>query len=777
MKRIFILIVLLGLFCAIFASTEPALIITNIPKLDVNVLNKLNISIDNVTQNSIRVYVNEKDFQALLKIGFDINYIPNQAKIYAQQLEAETRNSNDPMNAYYSLDEYNTFLTQTAQQYPNICQLIQIGTSVQNRPIYFMKISDNATLEENEPEVRLTSSIHGDEVTGYDLLIRYIKLLTTEYTTNPRIANIVNNTEVWINPMTNPDGYALHQRENANDVDLNRTFPSFSTGDENDVTGSQPEIIAQKAFADSHTSNYSLNYHGGAQVVNYPWDQIYTLHPDNDVFVDLATTYAINNPTDLYNSTEFTHGITNGAAWYVILGSLQDWLNYYYTCMDVTVEISSDKWPNATALDGFWNRNKESLLKFTEKSQNGLHGLVYGENNTPLAAEIQIANRMTSYTDPQVGDFHRLLMPGTYSLVFKAFGYEDFTMNNVQIIDNQPTNVTANLIPKSQVSFTGYVKNNQNQPIANALVKITADSARVATTDANGFFELTQLYTGSYNISISAPDLMPFSQTITLGTSNLFNFVLAPPSFSDSFDNGLTNWEIQSPWGIQSISGNNVLSDSPLGDYASNANKSAKIMQSFNLNDAQSAVFVYDVKYDLETGYDFLYVEISTNNTSWTTLKSYTGTVSDFINENISLSQYVGQTISLRFRLQSDSGVNQDGVLIDNVKFSNQNHYTVANDNIETNKPFISCLNYPNPFSTTKGTVFSVISNQKNTNNTIEIFNIKGQKIRTLSTDKKGSVSWDSKNSNNKKVSNGIYFYRVVSKNIKSNLKKMTLVD
>ncbi len=758
----------------LFAGLQPAIVMSNYIKKDAQLIDKLGISIDNVNQNSIRVYVSKAEFELLKKMGFDIVLIPDEAKIYADQLWETTKNTDDPMNEYYSIDEYNAFMQQTAQQYPEICQLINAGNSVQERPIWFLKISDNASIEENEPEVRLTSTIHGDEVVGYDLLIRLISLLTGSYGTDTRITNIVNNTEIWINPLTNPDGYVLHQRANANDVDLNRTFPDFSANEANDTTNRQPEHQALKAFADTHTSNISLNFHGGAQVLNYPWDCIYALHPDNDVFVDNALTYTAQNPM-LYNSTEFEHGITNGAAWYVIHGSFQDWSNYYYTCMDITAEISNTKWPAANLLDGFWENNRESILRYIEKSQTGIHGIVLDTNNQPVSATIEIANRMVSYTDPQVGDFHRVLLPGTYQLQVNAYGYETQVLDNVLVTAESPTivNVVMNALTSSE--FKGYVRTADNQPISDALIKIYADGELTAQTDENGYFEIDNVFPGTYQVSISHADYMPFSGYVLVQVDANYHFVINAPLFSDSFDNGLSNWTVQAPWGITIENNNHVLTDSPAGNYANNITKIAKLNQSFDLNNCQSATVAYEVKYNLESNYDYVRFQISTDNSNWSDLKIHTG-ASVWKTEVINLSSFIGQTVYFRFKQTSDQGVDADGIYIDNFRFDNQNHYTVGNSeqtNSHPDKMIVS--NYPNPFSINTGTRFFVKANDKSRLHFIDIFNIKGQKIESLKMDisRGNSISWISKNTS---LASGIYFYRVRNEVQQSSMKKMLLI-
>lgn len=776
MKKLIFIIILISTGL-LFAALEPVMISTNQTKAYVKLLNSLDISIDKVNSTSIIVYVNEKQFKQLQDLGMEIIEIPNEAKIYAQQLWEETKYSDDPMNAYYTINEYHTFMQDIANQYPNICQLINAGNSVQGRPIYFLKISDNPTIEENEPEIRLSSSIHGDEVVGYDMLIRLISLITSGYGTDDRLTSIVDNTELWINPMTNPDGYVLIQRANANGVDLNRSFPDFSANDENTAVGREPEIAVLKNFADNHSINQSLNFHGGELVINYPWDAIYTLHPDNDVMVDLSLTYAMENPS-LYNSTDFVHGITNGAAWYVVHGSMQDWLNAYYTCMDLTAEISLNKWPAANTLDTFWGNNRESMLKFIEKAQKGLHGTVLNAENEPLLAQIEIENRVTSTTDPQVGDFHRYLLAGSYNLTIKSYGYETQTMNNVTISNDTPTVINVVLNPLPSIIFKGYVKDLQGAPLQNATVTIETNQLQTVQTNISGYFEISGIFPGDYNITVQSEGFMPYQTSINILADLTYNFTLSPPSFIEEFDNGLALWTVQTPWAISNVSTNNVLQDSPTGNYANNINKSAKITDSFDLTTSTYAIVTYDLKNNLENAYDFLYFEISNNNTNWTTLKTYTG-VSDWRNEIVNLSQYLGQNVYLRFRIKTDQNTTADGVSIDNVCFNNQNAHSVDNENNVIHHNPLRVSHYPNPVYMQSKTAFVIDSPYKNANHIIDIYNIKGQKVRSLNQDAKNPnrIEWNKKDEHQNILSSGIYFYRIRNEGYSSSFKKLSIIN
>ncbi|MBI9031923.1 T9SS type A sorting domain-containing protein [bacterium] len=84
--------------------------------------------------------------------------------------------------------------------------------------------------------------------------------------------------------------------------------------------------------------------------------------------------------------------------------------------------------------------------------------------------------------------------------------------------------------------------------------------------------------------------------------------------------------------------------------------------------------------------------------------------------------------------------------------------------------------NYPNPFNP-ETTISFNIANQ--TNVELSVYNIKGQKVKTLINDvlSKGDhkVVWDGRNSSGQKVSSGVYFYRLKTPKFDS-IKKMLLI-
>jgi len=362
-----------------------------------------------------------------------------------------------PPSGYPTWAQVEQTLQQRASQYPRLCRLYDLGVSVQGRHIWALNISDDAGTEEDEPEFRWIANMHGDEVTGLMLLMYMIDYLLQNYGTDPRVTSLVNSVDIWIVPSMNPDGYTNNTRSNARGVDLNRNFPEGTNGEPNSPAGREPEtaVIMNWCFGRSFT--LSANYHGGALVVNYPYDNdgmgsVYSPTPDDDLFIYISEEYSRHN-LPMWNSSTFYHGITNGAAWYAISGGLQDWSYRYMSDNDVTIEVSANKAPPFSQMPSFWNDNRESMLAYMETCLIGVRGVVTdAATGAPLSATIWVTGRNHPvYTDPDVGDYHRMLLPGTYELRFEAAGYDTITVPNVVVSAGPATRLDVPMFTAPQL--------------------------------------------------------------------------------------------------------------------------------------------------------------------------------------------------------------------------------------------------------------------------------------------------------------------------------------
>ncbi|MDO9548317.1 MAG: M14 family zinc carboxypeptidase [Candidatus Marinimicrobia bacterium] len=353
-------------------------------------------------------------------------------------------------------------MRQFATDYPGICRIDSIGRSVEGRAILFAVISDNVHSEEAEPEVMYSSTMHGDETTGYVLMLRLIDYLLTNYQSDVQVSNLVDNLEIWINPLANPDGtyYSGNStvygatRYNANGVDLNRNFPNPQDGDHPDGNLWQPETVAMLELAERQNFVLSANFHGGAELLNYPWDTWKRRHADDEWLIRLCRQYAdtvqANSPAAYM--TDMNNGISNGWDWYVIYGGRQDYMTYYQHCREVTIEISDTKLPPESELTAYWEYNRDALLNYLSAALTGIRGEIRTDQ---ALGEMQISivghelDNSWIVPDKDFGDYYRLCLPGIYQLEITS-GSESIAIDNITVSIGPSTRVnliTGTTIP------------------------------------------------------------------------------------------------------------------------------------------------------------------------------------------------------------------------------------------------------------------------------------------------------------------------------------------
>jgi hypothetical protein len=416
-------------------------------KEEINFLTTI-ISVDNVVGNIVYAYANENEFYEFLKYNYEYEVLTNPGDLIEAEIGSTIREILD-WNVYPTYDGYVNMMYQFQANYPAICKIIDAGNSVQGRKILFAKITSNVNQREAKPQFMYTSTMHGDEATGYVLMLRLIDSLLTSYGTDTRITNLVNNVEIWINPNANPDGtyYGGNntvtgaRRYNANGYDLNRNFPDPIDGVH---PQQQVETTIFRNIQEANNFSHIANFHGGTEVVNYPWDRWVNtgsnsrVHADQTWYQFISRLYA--DTCQFYSPSgymTFLGGVTNGGTWYVISGGRQDYTNYYRWGREVTIEISNTKLPAGSLLPNFWEYNKRSFLNYIEAVLYGIKGIVTDTVYNPVKAKITVVGHDVDnsevWSDSTTGFYLRMLAPGTYSFKFQASGHYDTTISNISL--------------------------------------------------------------------------------------------------------------------------------------------------------------------------------------------------------------------------------------------------------------------------------------------------------------------------------------------------------
>ena len=584
------------------------------------------ISIDRIHNDTIYAYANSKEFARFSKLGYKIEILPHPSSVTKVLNIATTIDQMVNWDRYPTYDVYRAMMKKFQSDYPSLCKLDSIGTTVLGRQLYVVKLSDNASVNEAETQVFYTSSMHGNEVTGYILMLRLIDYLLKNYNTDPQVQGILNNMALYINPNANPDGtYAggnanvsSSTRYNANGIDINRNFPDPRAGSHPDGYSWQPETQAMMSFAANHHFTLAANFHGGTEVVNYPWDtwtSAQRTHTDQNWYIHYSRMYAdsaqANSPAGYFNDEN--NGITNGGDWYVITGGRQDYMNWWHKCREVTIEISTTMLLSTDLLPAFWNYNRAAFLSYLESGLYGIKGIVKNTAGNPVDAKIFIVNHDSDsshiYTDKETGHYTRLIEPGTWQIMYSSPGY----ISQIHTIETASwqSAITNDVVLESSepASLAGTVTSTATfGAIQDVKVELIGTSITPAYTDEQGHYSFSSIPQNLYTIKVSKPGYRAEAiLSAVTSTLNTLNFTLEPADY-EGFESGLPveftcsggNWVVDNKVYLE---GTSSMRSASIGN---NGTTSMQI----TLNVATDSTIRFARRVSSESGYDYLHFYI-----------------------------------------------------------------------------------------------------------------------------------------------------------------------
>ncbi len=394
---------------------------------------------------------------------------------------------NQPTNAidprFHTYGEMIDELRYVSLRHPDITRIFIIGyTTTNHLPILAMKISDNPQINEDEPKLLYNGMHHACELIGPEICLYMINDLVTKYGNDSFITSAINNSEIWVVPMVNPDGNYIDRaqidtfwRKNCRDnngngiwdpgdgVDLNRNYDfAWSNGNPDpnsrEYHGPYPfsenETQAIRDLCLSKKFLFDICYHSSKELwegeaLYFPWRWGNVFSPDNACIKPIAESTAYRIINDAGSGT-----------YYAIFGQAADgglarnWMYYAAGIFSFTIEVSHTYFPPSYRVDSICQRNLAGayyLLQRTFGSQITGH-VTDSLTNQPLVAEIQI---LQAYAPPETiaprtsdsayGRFYRLLSPGNYTVKILKLGYATESIPNISVIAGHPTDLEIKL--------------------------------------------------------------------------------------------------------------------------------------------------------------------------------------------------------------------------------------------------------------------------------------------------------------------------------------------
>ncbi len=628
--------------------------------------------------------------------------------------------------AYHTFDEMVTELVRIATDHPSITDLASIGKTFEGRDIWSMKISDNAAVEEDEPEVIIYGMHHSREWITTEVCLYIINFLTGNYSTNASVQNIVDEREVWIIPMVNPDGrvfdgeddpttYADWRKnrvlnwDGSRGVDLNRNYGHLwgGAGANDDPSGetyrgpspfSENETQAIRDLALQHDFVFSLSYHSYGQIILYPWGNTYNPSDDDELFSAIGWGMS-DRMTNKAGSPREQYIPMRGSQLYLTSGDDVDWMYGDLGVLPFVVETYpsfSDSSPAVTNPYNGFHPREDKIVPVCEDNLGGaLFLLEIADNPYQVLPHVSVGgtpDRMTIdrgqnlsfqievMNDGNVSDTFNLLATGhpgwnvTFSsdMITLPQGSSQMLDMWVEVPGIAPSGELTIYVTALSMSTSGSTSVRVDVPFLND----------VGITSILPFAEGQMYPMGNYTIQAEATNHGSLGQNPFEVLMEIYE--IGPPTetniFYEDFESGLSRWTVvdfdgaisQDTWHTVDWNThgglNAVWAGYDVTGFYSDMTLQMLESPSFDLSEALAANLTFFHILRTEINYDYAVVEVGVDN-QWTILRSWSGWVA-WLHMPVSfdLTPFVGnEDVKFRFRFSSDEGKVDAGWFIDDV--------------------------------------------------------------------------------------------------------------
>ena len=758
-------------------------------------------------EGGLILFVDEKEFQSISNSGLNYEILINDWKAYYHSLpqlsEAEkefiklesekdfgvTGFDFGSMGGYYTLAEIEADLDEMFQLFPNlITQKFSIGTSIEGRTIWAVKISDNPNISESEPAVGFDALVHAREPQSMATQMYFMWYLLENYGTNPEATYLVNNREIYCVPCFNPDGYEYNRltdpngggywRKNRRDngggcygIDLNRNF-GYQWGYDN--IGSSPDPCSEtyrgtSAFSEpeaqairdlSNLKNYSthFNMHSYGGYILYPWGYIDSETPDSLTYREFAAL--------LTSYSGYAYGSGSQLLGYPSNGAIRDWMYGEQTTKNktfgYTIEIGNSS-------DGFWPLQS----RIFPLAQQNLRTMIYQSFLAGEYVQLTNPNFINEYFLPSdliqlSPEYRNKGLATAYNLHFELSSPSQYVNTKTFFVELDSIEARTSVILSPPLSF-----------LINSTTPLEEEIPLILTTKSNNEI----ISTDTIKIIIGFPVFI----------------------FEDNSNNPATYWTItKSPasspqWDstYKSFYSEPVsYTDSKNGNYVNNATVTMTLTNPLNLTGYANPRLRFQTKFDIESDNDYGQVKVSTNNGStWIPLAGnytqpgvspqpvgqpvYDGVISSWVKEEIKLANYLSSQLKIQFQLKTDGGTRKDGWYLDDIGIFIYTIPTNLSENVVPVYEFSLGQNYPNPFNPStkiKYTIPSVIASETKQSQlvTLMVYDVLGNEVATLVSEEQTAGTYEIEFSADG-LSSGIYFYKIQAGNFVE-IKKMLLM-
>ena len=601
------------------------------------------------------ILISKERYAELLAQGWEMEITQTHEK------NIEHLSASKDIAGYHTYDEALAYLQQIANDYPEICTLTDIadshgkeyfnsgvtGYQDYQHDIWLLKISDNVNEQEDEPGVYLMGAHHSREPISTEVVLGIIEHLTSNYGNDDAITAMVNNSEIYLVPMVNPDGHevVLNQlntwwrksvADNNNDgqfsytsdgpdgVDPNRNYGWNWSGEgsSSDPTNdtyhgpsafSEPGVAAMRDLMAAHHFTTGISYHSYSELVLYPYGYSNNcVAPDEDALKELAVNMAESIPK-ITGSGHYTP--EQSMELYPASGVTDDWAYGEHGIFCFTVELAQEFIPTASQVPTIVSDNLEAALMVVNRANiKTLRGHIYdADTQETIVGEIYIEGvdntgdfRKPFKSNETFGSYYRLLTTGDYTVTFSAYGYISQTISNIEILETEATFLDVHLVKAASGTIIGSVLDGETGlDIEGVEIKFVDTPVDPVFTNNEGVYTLNLAY-GSYTVKLTKDGYAPLFIERTLSEDqSSTNFVLLAAD-AITFEEG----QIPDGFTMQGNADWQIADDQVYeGDYSVasgsiNHNQSTTLV--FNAEDRAAGTVSFFAKTSTEATYDFL---------------------------------------------------------------------------------------------------------------------------------------------------------------------------
>jgi len=658
------------------------------------------------------------------------------------------------MGGYHTYTQMLSVLDEMVLRFPDlITQRAEIDTfkTHENRPIFWLSISDNPSMDEGEPEILYTALHHAREANSLSQTLFYMWYLLENYATDDRIKYLVDNTRMYFIPCINPDGYIYNEliepngggswrknRRNNGDgnfgVDLNRNYGylwgiddvgSSPATDNETYRGpgpfSEPEVQAVAFFQENRNIDITLNCHSFGNLL---------IRPKVSDPAD-STTY-VNFGEILSRENNYLFGSALETVGYSVNGDSDSWMYNEQTVKPKIFAMTPEIGPNAF---GFW------------PPQDAIIPL----NKSVMSQNLIAANLLLSFVE---------ITDNSPTTLGDLSGNLDFSAKEYGLRPEEQTVLFTSLSNNFEINFS---------PLSVDLANSATQSVSVPYTFTPTVGELIESVTLVVSVANGA-----YTRTDTI-TKQFINGMAETIVTNDNSE--LADYQTTEDWGLADntfVSGPTSITDSPGFAYRNDTESEIMLTTPIDLSDNPAAAFLrYWTRWQIEDDYDFAQVMASNDDgNTWTPLcgkftnlaspdqpegeQLYDGEQDEWVLEEVNLAAYLGETILIKFYFFSDGFVRGEGFYFDDLSVETYSSIPTSSEDLNTLKADVRV--YPTPFNEQVSVSISLPSETRGV--AIALLNALGQEVQStfMGTLLSGRHAFELETS---ALTNGVYFLTV----------------